>query len=523
MEPESTVESERAMEPESTVESRHREQDIVAVATPPGRGGISIVRLSGPRVPAICRRLTGALPRPRSATLCDFTAADGAVIDRGLALYFPAPKSYTGEHLLELHGHGSPVVMKMLLRRCLELGATLARPGEFSERAFLNGRLDLAQAEAVADLIESATEAAARSAMHSLQGEFSARIRDLVAELTELRVFVEAAIDFPEEEIDFLADDRVLIRLRDLQQRIAALRDSARHGQLLRDGLKVALTGPPNAGRTSLLNALARQPRAIVSATPGTTREVVEQAVEIDGLAVQLIDTAGLRDATDDIEAEGVRRALDAQRRADLVLLVVDDAVATDAEVARLREGVGGESFGDGDAGGDSERANVGVGVDAGERGGDGVGVSHAGAGDASVDTGDVAPPVCLVRNKIDLSGRAPGAIDGKNGKGGGAGGVALSALSGEGLPDLRAAIKARAGFRDSEDNAFIARQRHLDALTRTAERLDAGVAQLTVNRAGELLAEDLAACQQTLGEITGEVTNDDLLGLIFASFCIGK
>jgi len=503
------------METESTVESSHREQDIVAVATPPGRGGISIVRLSGPRVPQICRRLTGALPRPRSATLCDFTAADGAVIDRGLALYFPAPRSYTGEHLLELHGHGSPVVMKMLLRRCLELGATLARPGEFSERAFLNGRLDLAQAEAVADLIESATEAAARSAMHSLQGEFSARIRDLVAELTELRVFVEAAIDFPEEEIDFLADDRVLIRLRDLQQRIAALRDSARHGQLLRDGLKVALTGPPNAGKSSLLNALARQPRAIVSATPGTTRDVVEQAVEIDGLAVQLIDTAGLRDATDDIEAEGVRRALDAQRRADLVLLVVDDAVATDADVARLREGVGGESFGDGDfgnanvGGGDGD-ASVGVGVD-------------AGAGDASVDTVDVAPPVCLVRNKIDLSGRAPGAIDGENGKGGDAGGVALSALSGEGLPDLRAAIKARAGFRDSEDNAFIARQRHLDALVRTAERLDAGVAQLTVNRAGELLAEDLAACQQTLGEITGEVTNDDLLGLIFASFCIGK
>lgn len=516
------------MEPESTVESRHREQDIVAVATPPGRGGISIVRLSGPRVPAICRRLTGALPRPRSATLCDFTAADGAVIDRGLALYFPAPRSYTGEHLLELHGHGSPVVMKMLLRRCLELGATLARPGEFSERAFLNGRLDLAQAEAVADLIESATEAAARSAMHSLQGEFSARIRDLVAELTELRVFVEAAIDFPEEEIDFLADDGVLVRLRDLQQRIAALRDSARHGQLLRDGLKVALTGPPNAGKSSLLNALARQPRAIVSATPGTTRDVVEQAVEIDGLAVQLIDTAGLRDATDDIEAEGVRRALDAQRRADLVLLVVDDAVATDADVARLREGVGGESFGDGDfgnanvGGGDGD-ASVGVGVDAGERGGDGVGDGHAGAGDASVDTVDVAPPVCLVRNKIDLSGRAPGAIDGKNGKGGKGGGVALSALSGEGLPDLRAAIKARAGFRDSEDNAFIARQRHLDALARTAERLDAGIAQLTVNRAAELLAEDLAACQQLLGEITGEVTNDDLLGLIFASFCIGK
>lgn len=440
----------------------------MAVATPPGRGGISIARLSGPGVPALCQSLTGALPEPRYATLCNFTAADGAVIDRGLALYFPAPRSYTGEHQLELHGHGSPVVMKMLLRRCLELGASLARPGEFSERAYLNGRLDLAQAEAVADLIESGTEAAARSALRSLQGEFSARVRDLVGELTELRVFVEAAIDFPEEEIDFLSHRGVLARLDGLQRRFARLRESARHGQLLRDGLKVVLTGPPNAGKSSLLNALSRQPRAIVSALPGTTRDVIEQWLEMDGLAVQIIDTAGLRDAGDEIEAEGVRRALDAQRGADLVLLVIDDAATPAVDIAPLYERVA------------------------------------AGA------------PVCLVRNKIDVSGRAAGAAAGQDS-------VALSALSGAGLADLAAMIKARAGFRDSEDSGFTARQRHLDALARAGDCLDAGIRQLTANRAGELLAEDLAACQRILGEITGEVGSDDLLGLIFASFCVGK
>ena len=438
----------------------------MAVATPPGRGGISIVRLSGARVPAMCRALTGALPPPRTAQLCDFRAANGEALDRGLALYFPAPQSYTGEHLLELHGHGSPVVMKMLLRRCLELGATMARPGEFSERAFVNGRLDLAQAEAVADLIASGTERAARSALHSLQGEFSDRVRGLTDELTGLRTFVEAAIDFPEEEIDFLDDERVMERLRNLQRRFAELRDSARHGQLLRDGLKVALTGPPNAGKSSLLNALSRQPRAIVSAIPGTTRDVLEQWVDIDGLAVELIDTAGLRAAADEIEVEGVRRALEAQRRADVVLLVVDDDATDETEIARLLERIGGD------------------------------------------------PPACLVRNKIDLSGRAAGAGDD---------GVALSALSGEGLPALRELIKQRAGFRDSEDNRFIARQRHLDTLQRASERLDAGIHQLTTQRAGELLAEELADCQRILGEITGEVTSDDLLGLIFASFCVGK
>ncbi len=449
---------------------------IAAVATPPGQGAISIVRLSGGGIPALCKTLTGALPEPRYAALCDFLERDGTVIDRGLALYFPAPHSYTGEHALELHGHGSPVVMKMLLRRCLELGARLARPGEFSERAFLNGRLDLAQAEAVADLIKGGTEAAARSAMNSLQGEFSSRIRALVGELTELRIGVEAAIDFPEESVDHPADDRaearILERLRSLQNRFAELRASATRGKLLRDGLKVVLTGPPNAGKSSLLNALSQQQRAIVSAIPGTTRDLLEQVIELDGLPLEITDTAGIRPGKDEVEIEGVRRALAAQARADLVLLVIDDAATSEAEAARLLRETG--------------------------------------------DTGDTGhgAALCLVRNKTDLSGRSPGHSEH---------GVALSALNGDGLSELVEVIKQRAGFRHSEDSPFIARQRHLDALQRAARHLDAGVEQLTTHHAGELLAEELTACQRALGEITGEVTSDDLLGLIFASFCIGK
>ncbi len=452
------------------------QDDIVAVATPPGRGGISIARLSGCGIPALCRALTGTLPAPRHASLCDFRDGDGTAIDRGLALYFPAPDSYTGEHTLELHGHGSPVVMQMLLRRCLELGAVLARPGEFSERAFRNGRLDLAQAEAVADLIASGTESAARSAMRSLQGEFSTRVHEIVGELTQLRMFIESAIDFPEEEIDFLADENIAAGLHRLQRRFARLGDSAHRGKLLRDGLKVVLTGPPNAGKSSLLNALSQQQRAIVSAIPGTTRDVLEQFIEIDGLPVELIDTAGIRESADEIEVEGVRRARAAQRQAGLILLVIDDADTAEGEVERLLA--------------------------------------------RTVADADSGVPLCLVRNKIDVSGRSTGVA----GAGAAADGeVALSALRGDGLAELRELIKRHAGFRDGECDGFIARQRHVDALRRAARCLDAGIEQFSASRAGELLAEELGACQRILGEITGEVDSDELLGMIFASFCIGK
>lgn len=465
--------------------------DIVAVATPPGRGAISIVRLSGAGVPKICNSLTGILPKPRYAALCDFLSADGALIDRGLALYFPAPKSYTGEHALELHGHGSPVVMNMLVRRCLELGARLARPGEFSQRAFLNGRLDLAQAEAVADLIAGGSESAARSAMNSLQGKFSARIHALVDELTELRMWVESAIDFPEEGVDYpgdeLADEQIPQRLRLLQNRIKELRASAQRGKILRDGLKVVITGPPNAGKSSLLNALSEQQRAIVSDIPGTTRDLLEQVIEIDGLPVEIIDTAGIRISDDEIEIEGVRRALDAQQRADLILLVMDDATTDEADATKLLTRTI-----------DDAHACL---------------ITDAATEQESAQE-STQPTVCVVRNKVDLSGRSAGRNEH---------GVALSALSGDGMTALTDLIKQHAGFFHSEQSPFIARQRHLDALRRTANCLDAGIEQFAADHAGELLAEELSACQRILGEITGTVASDDLLGLIFASFCIGK
>lgn len=443
---------------------------IAALATPPGVGGIGIVRLSGPGVRALADGLLGALPAPRHAAYRIFRDAAGAPIDHGIALFFPAPRSYTGEDVLELHGHGGPVVLDLVLRRALELGARPARPGEFSERAFLNGKLDLSQAEAVADLIEASSEAAARSALRSLEGAFSTQVRALIERLVRLRSYVEAAIDFPEEEIDFLADERVSSELVALADGLRALTSSARQGCLLHDGLTVVLAGPPNAGKSSLLNALTQRDSAIVSQIPGTTRDVLRERIAIDGLPLHVLDTAGLREGGDEIESEGMKRARTAMERADRVLLVIDDSTADEAVAASL------------------------------------LGQLPAGA------------RCSLIRNKIDLSGRRPGLSE--------AGAVSLLALSvktGAGLETLRAHLKACAGFQTAGEGSFIARRRHLRALALADEHVGSARSALERGRAGELVAEDLRLAQRALGEITGEFTTEDLLGRIFSSFCIGK
>ncbi|MHB8474305.1 MAG: tRNA uridine-5-carboxymethylaminomethyl(34) synthesis GTPase MnmE [Gammaproteobacteria bacterium] len=442
---------------------------IAAVATPPGRGGIGIVRVSGPAARRIAEALLGRLPRPRHATFAHFLDAAGQRIDQGLTLFFPAPHSFTGEDVLELHGHGGPVVLDMVLGRALALGARPARPGEFSERAFLNGKLDLAQAEAVADLIEAGSESAARAALRSLEGDFSRRVQALVEGFTRLRMYVEAAIDFPEEEIDFLADTRVLQELDTLEADGAQLLVSARQGVLLHDGMTVVLAGPPNVGKSSLMNALARTETAIVSPIPGTTRDVLRERIHLDGMPLHIVDTAGLRVSRDAIESEGIRRAREQMERADRILLVLDDTagVAVPTDVLAL-----------------------------------------------------LPPklPRTVIRNKIDLSGRdasvtvVSGGVE-----------IALSARTGAGLDGLRRHLKQCMGYQPVGEGSFSARRRHLDAIRRAQDHLIRGRAQLKQSRAGELLAEDLRLAQQALSEITGEFTSDDLLGRIFSSFCIGK
>ena len=412
------------------------------------------------------------MPAARRARLADFLDARGASIDQGLALYFPAPASFTGEHVLELQGHGGPLVMDLLVQRVLGLGCRIARPGEFSERAFLNGKIDIAQAEAVADLIDAGTAAAARAAVRSMRGEFSARIGELQSQLTELRAYVEAAIDFPDEEIDFLSAPAVASRLTQIFRGFDSIQALARQGTLLREGLTVVIAGKPNAGKSSLLNRLVGDDVAIVTAAPGTTRDVLRQHLHLDGLPLNLIDTAGLRTALDAAEAEGVRRARSEMRTADRVLYVLDASLADARSPAQLAAGL------------DQLPHDV---------------------------------PATLIFNKIDLTGTAAHAIEGAPAR------IFLSARTGAGLDLLRAHLKASAGYRDSQCGALAARRRHLDALERAQGLVHSAAQALRESRAFELLAEDLRLAQRALGEITGEFTSEDLLGAIFGSFCIGK
>ena len=443
---------------------------IAAIATPAGAGGVGVVRLSGPRAQAIARALTGKpCPPPRYARLTAFLDADGSPIDEGLLLYFPAPASFTGEDVVECQGHGGALIMDLLLQRVLSLGARMAHPGEFSQRAFLNGKLDLAQAEAVADLIAASTVEAARSATRALQGEFSRLVDTLAEDILRLRVYVEAAIDFPEEDIDFLSEGKVGEDILSLIARLEDVRKSTQSGVLLRDGIRLVIAGRPNAGKSSLLNALAGREAAIVTDLPGTTRDLVREQIQIDGIPLHLVDTAGLRDTLDAVEREGVRRAKAEIATADLLLWVYDDR----------------------DPGYEADLVNAGL---------------------ADLDR------LVLVANKTDLSGRPPG-VDrvGKRDR------VAVSAKAGEGLDALRRLLKDKAGFRDSDSGLFIARRRHLDALERAGGHLAAADSAFRAGKAGELIAEDLRLAHQSLGEITGQVTSDALLGEIFASFCIGK
>ena len=450
-------------------------ETIVAQATAPGRGGVGIIRVSGPLAAKVASEVTGKELRPRYAEYLSFTAQDGTQLDQGIALYFPNPNSFTGEDVLELHGHGGPVVMDMLIKRILQIpGIRTARPGEFSERAFLNDKLDLAQAEAIADLIDASSEQAAKSALKSLQGAFSNRIQTLVESLIHLRIYVEAAIDFPEEEIDFLADGKVSADLQTIIDNLTAVRKEATQGAIMREGMKVVIAGRPNAGKSSLLNALSGKESAIVTDIAGTTRDVLREHIHIDGMPLHIIDTAGLRDASDEVEKIGIERAWEEIEQADRVLFMVDGTTtdATDPKeiwpdfIDRLPSNIG----------------------------------------------------MTVIRNKVDQTDETLGICHVNDPTL-----IRLSARTGQGVESLRTHLKECMGFAGGHEGGFMARRRHLEALEKAAEHLDIGQQQLEGYMAGEILAEELRIAQQHLNEITGEFSSDDLLGRIFSSFCIGK
>ena len=443
---------------------------IAARASPAGTGGIAVVRISGPLAAGIAKRMTGRVPVARQATLCTFCDKDGQMLDQGIALYFPAPHSFTGEDVLELHGHGGPVVIASLVDAAISLGARLAEPGEFSKRAFLNDKLDLTQAEAIADLVASGSRQAARAALRSLSGAFSKAVDELQGKLSALRMHVEAAIDFPEEEIDFLSDGTLAARVDECADAFRSLIDNASAGRVLRDGYRCVIVGRPNAGKSSLLNCLSGQEAAIVTEVAGTTRDILREQINLSGLIVELIDTAGLRSDPDRIEAEGIRRAREALQAADAVLWVQDTS--------------------------DPASGN--------------------GPLDEDLPTGI---PIVIVRNKIDLSGNQAGSVQ----HGSRSPIVAVSAKTGVGVDALRTVLIELAGYRDLGEGAFTARQRHLDALEKSGRHFESGQAALEASRAGELFAEELRLAQLALDDITGTHSSDELLGRIFSEFCIGK
>lgn len=450
-------------------------ETIVAQATPIGRGGVGILRVSGPLAAKVAEEVLGKILKPRLANYLPFKDQDGTVLDQGIALFFKSPNSFTGEDVLELQGHGGQIILDLLLQRILKIdGIRIARAGEFSEQAFLNDKLDLAQAEAIADLIDATSEQAARSALKSLQGEFSNKVNELVDNVIYLRTYVEAAIDFPDEEIDFLADGKIETKLNEIIAQLDGVRKEAKQGSILREGMKVVIAGKPNAGKSSLLNALAGREAAIVTDIAGTTRDVLREHIHIDGMPLHIIDTAGLRDASDEVEKIGIKRAWDEIEQADHVLLMIDSTQSTVEHFQREWAGF---------------LAKL-----------------------------PAKMPVTVIRNKVDLSGETESVeqLDSFTL-------IRLSAQTHEGVGLLREHLKKSMGYQSSTEGGFIARRRHLVALETAAEHLERGHIQLTQFMAGELLAEELRMVQNALSEITGQFTSDDLLGNIFSSFCIGK
>ncbi len=440
---------------------------IAAIATPPGRGGVGIIRLSGSKAAAIGESITGMLPKPRYAALVDFKSIKGQVIDHGLVLYFPAPRSFTGEDVIELQAHGGPVVLDLIMTSVLGLGARMARPGEFSERAYLNDKLDLAQAEAIADLIDSSSETAARAALRSLDGEFSNTVNQLLEKMIHLRMYVESAIDFPEEEIDFLSDGKVAQQLNTIYDATLTVFHSARQGSILSEGITLVIAGKPNAGKSSLMNRLAQREAAIVTDIPGTTRDVLREAISIDGIPLHLVDTAGLRESDDPIEQQGIDRAWKEIEHADMILHIID--------CTQTFNGINQD--------------------------------------DSSLTLLPETIPCIDVYNKIDIATPSQETQDNA---------VFVSVKTGQGLDQLNKAIKQTIGFDENNEGIFSARRRHLDALKRTLFHIQCSQTHLS-SKAGELVAEELKIAQACLGEITGKFSSDDLLGKIFSSFCIGK